>query len=77
MRATILMLALCLSGCAMRPDSIAYADLPPSLLQPCAEAVRLPARNLTRAEVVAGWATDRRALAACRSRHGGLVAAVR
>lgn len=52
------------------------ADPPPSLLLPCAEAVAVPERDLTRGEVVRLWLTDRRALAECRSRHQGLVEAV-
>ena len=75
--ALILMLTCLLSACGLRSGSTASPDIPPSLTQPCAKAVSVPERDLTRGEVETLWLTDRRALAACRSRHSGLVAAIR
>uniref|UniRef100_UPI001CD4CCCD hypothetical protein n=1 Tax=Xinfangfangia pollutisoli TaxID=2865960 RepID=UPI001CD4CCCD len=56
-----LTLALAASACATPKTSTAFAD--------CESPVLLPARDLTRAEVVAFWAQDRAALVTCRARH--------
>lgn len=72
----ILLLLIPLSACATSSASIKSADLPPSLLVPCAQGVLLPERDLTRGETERFWLEDRLALRECRTRHGGLVAAV-
>ncbi len=78
MKPVLILMALCLlSACETRGASTPSADrLPPSLTIPCDEAGLIPERDLTRAEVTALWLSDRRALAACRSRHAALVAAL-
>ncbi len=78
MKPVPILTALCLlSACGTPGASTPSADrLPPSLTIPCADATTVPERDLTRAEVTALWLSDRRALAACRSRHAALVAAL-
>lgn len=73
----ILTLALFLSACATPKGSTAFADLPPSLLVECPRPVRLPERDLTRADVTRFWSTDRAALLVCASRHAGLIEAIK
>ena len=73
----ILPLLLILSACAASTDSTPSADVvPPSLLVPCAQAVLLPQRDLAQGEVERYWLQDRLSLRECRTRHGGLAAAV-
>lgn len=72
----LLALPLALGACAgSTPSTEALRiDAPPaSLVQPCSRATTLPDRTLTQAEVEELWIRDRQRLAACRSRHGGLV----
>ena len=71
----LLLLSL-ISGCATSSASIKSADVPPSLLTPCAQGALLPERDLTRGETERFWMQDRLALRECRTRHGGLAAAV-
>ena len=57
---------LAVSGATIDPP-------PPSLVQPCRQAVALPARALTQAEVESFWRADRARVAACREKHQGMV----
>jgi len=50
--------------------------LPAVVRQPCARPVDLPDRDLTQAEVTAGWGTDRTSLRACEARRQAAVDAV-
>ena len=72
---TLLLLTL-LSACATSSASIKSANVPPSLLTPCAQGALLPERDLTRGETERYWLQDRLALRECRTRHGGLAAAI-
>lgn len=71
-------MATCLlSACGTRNDLTPSVELlPPSLSAPCDDPVYVPERDITRTETVLLWTQDRRALTACRARHGGLVAAL-
>jgi hypothetical protein len=63
-------LAACSGSMPARP-----VPPPPSLAVPCAEPVRLPARDMTQAEVETAWGRDRTALRDCREKHAALVEA--
>lgn len=70
-----------LAGCATRSMPpvvpLQLARLPQSLMQPCADVVDLPERDLTTAETARLWGRDRQSLGACRDRHLALADAAR
>jgi hypothetical protein len=65
------LVACLLAGCSAS-TAIPRPDPPPSLMQPCAGPVRLPARDLSGAETETLWGRDRAALLSCASRQRGL-----
>lgn len=70
------------SACSTAPDKptvkveFLRPELPASSRQPCADPVRLPARDLTAAEVTTSWGRDRAGLRICEARRAAAVAAV-
>ena len=67
-----LLLSACLLTASCASTNVKPLLPPPSLTQPCAAPVRLPARGLTDQEVEVQWGRDRTALRACGSRLDGL-----
>lgn len=51
-------------------------QIPASARTPCAAPALLPDRDLTQAEVAAGWGQDRAALRACEARRRSLLTAI-
>jgi hypothetical protein len=72
----ILALPLLFSERKASTASAPSVKVPPSLPVPCAQGVQLPQRDLAADEVERYWLQDRLALRECRTRHGGLAAAV-
>lgn len=68
--------ALILSGCGgligSKPDPAPEIKPAPSLLQPCAQPVTIPEKDLTDQEIEVMWGRDRRALRVCADRHSGI-----
>lgn len=56
---------LAVSGATIDPP-------PPSLVQPCRQAVALPEGAMAQADVERFWRADRARLAECREKHQGL-----
>ncbi len=70
-------LLLLLTGCQtglVSSEQIRLDDPVPSLIIPCAMAVRLPDRELTQSEVEKYWLMDRYKLVDCRGKHHELIA---
>jgi hypothetical protein len=65
--ASLCLLAACSGSAPARPVAP-----PPSLTVPCAEPVRLGARDMTQAEVETAWGRDRTALRTCGDQHAAL-----
>lgn len=80
--AALAALAVIASACSHRNEAPVIRtvtlrpQIPASARTPCATPALLPDRDLTQAEVAAGWGHDRAALRACEARRRSLVAAV-
>lgn len=74
MRRTVPVASLCLlTACGGLTVSGAAIDPPPpSLVQPCREAVALPQGVMVQADVERFWRADRARLAECRDKQAGL-----
>lgn len=62
------------SATAIKPR---LAAIDSALLKECQNAVKLPEKALTQADVERFWGTDRAALVECRRRHKGLGEAIK
>lgn len=80
--AIVAALAVIVSACSSKPTApvvrteIIRPVLPALVRQPCARPVDLLDRDLTQAEVTAGWGADRASLRACEARRKAAVDAV-